>query len=507
MAKRFIHYEIKNGIEYASIYTPQRIDGKKVNNPEYLGRVVDKANGIYKNRTRGLFAYNLEKGFTNIPTDINYDSTHTAIQEEKLILDFGDAYCLYSIMQSNDLFGIIQSLMPGQEDTLMSLVGYKLLASGANRYAEDWWSGSYTRILFPNAKLRSQRISEFYKELGDETIQRDFFKKYLYMICKGKSVGILIDSTGLPNDINFPLTAVHTHSGITSNETRLILVIDRKNGMPLFFRYNAGNIVDVTTLRATISELDAYNINIDFVIVDAGYCSENNIVSLYGDGDINKKIPFLTRLASNWKLYKQLISENINDLEHSKHMLWLRDRLLSVKRVEVDLFGNNGYAYVSLDHQRRHDEIQKYLKTALHDKNISDVEKDEAIKTKGVFILISSEKIEINEIMPLYYTRQSVEQVFDLSKNNVDLLPLRVHDEEAFRGHLMLSFIASIVYLIFNQKLNDTLYNAEGAFMILRNQKCKVFVDRILPKEVNKKMNDIYKKLNISPPTFIPYVW
>ncbi|MDE7479025.1 MAG: hypothetical protein K2M91_13970 [Lachnospiraceae bacterium] len=46
-----------------------------------------------------------------------------------------------------------------------------------------------------------------------------------------------------------------------------------------------------------------------------------------------------------------------------------------------------------------------------------------------------------SKILPLYYTRQQEERVFDTGKNNADLLPLRIQNEDAFRGHLMLTFI------------------------------------------------------------------
>jgi transposase len=72
---------------------------------------------------------------------------------------------------------------------------------------------------------------------------------------------------------------------VTNNEARLLLVVDRLTKMPLFFRYNAGNIVDVTTLRSTIAELDAFGVNVDYAIVDAGYYSEDNVRGLYGDDD------------------------------------------------------------------------------------------------------------------------------------------------------------------------------------------------------------------------------
>jgi transposase len=274
--------------------------------------------------------------------------------------------------------------------------------------------------------------------------------------------------------------------------------------MPLFFRYNAGNIVDVSTLRSTIAELKAFGVNTDYAILDAGYYSEGNIRSLYGDGTDEAAIPFLTRLSSNLKLYKRLVCEHAEDLAKSKYMLMQRDRLLSVKRVEVDLFGHTGYAYVAIDHARREDEIYKYAKSAIDSKEISHEEMDASMKSKGLFILISSELIETADVMPLYYTRQVVEQVFDVGKNYAELLPLRVHSEETFRGHLMLSFIASVVFLSINQLLKGTIFNTEGAFLILKNQKCKVFDDRLLPKEANRKMNDIYKKLKIDPPACLP---
>jgi hypothetical protein len=486
------------------VYTPRREKGKKVNDPEYLGRVIDKEKGIYQSRARGLFAFSLERGYEYEIEDISVYKMANSREKEKLILDFGDAYCLYSALQMTGFHDIIHNLLPGHEDTLMSLVGYKLLASSSNRYAEDWWTGSYASILFPKARIRSQRISEFYQQFGEEKIQCEFFRRYLNQFYPNHSVGVLIDSTGLPNDIHFPLTAINTHNGVTSNETRLLLVVEQKSGMPLFFRYNAGNIVDVTTLRATFAEMKAYNIQIDNAIVDAGYYSEANICSLYGDDD-EETIPFITRIGTNLKLYKTLIAENDEDLAQAKYLLMQRDRLVSVKRVEIDLFGRLGYAYVILDHARREDEIYKYARTAIGSNDVSYEEMDIAMKLKGFCVIISSEKIDTKDILPLYYTRQAVEQVFDVSKNYAELLPLRVHNEETFRGHILLSFITTVAFLSFNQLLKGTPFNAEGAFMILRNQKCKVFHDYILTKEPNKKMNEIYKKLKIDIPLHIPY--
>ena len=59
MAKSFIHYHNIKGNLYASVYTPRKVNGKKDNQPQYLGRVIDKEKGIYQNRERGALRYSL----------------------------------------------------------------------------------------------------------------------------------------------------------------------------------------------------------------------------------------------------------------------------------------------------------------------------------------------------------------------------------------------------------------------------------------------------------------
>lgn len=55
-------------------------------------------------------------------------------------------------------------------------------------------------------------------------------------------------------------------------------------------------------------------------------------------------------------------------------------------------------------------------------------------------MLVSSEDIEPNEIVPLYYSRGQVEQVFDIAKNYAELLQLGLHSESTFEWHVFVSF-------------------------------------------------------------------
>ena len=492
MAKSFVHYHKIKGALYATVCTPTRINGKKDNQPLYLGRVIDKEQGVYRSRERGLFKYSLTGGFSAIAP------VCLCQNEENLILDFGDAYVLYIVLKEHGYWDLFRGVLPDWEDTLCTMLFYRILRGGASRYASDWWVGSYLSQICPNAKVESQRVSEFFVALGKEHVQRGFFQKYLAKISEGqKNHGILIDSTGMRNDSRSPLTAINNHNGVISNETRLILVVDRITGLPLLYRYNAGNIVDVSTLKATILELATYGVSVDFSILDAGYYSEKNIKALYAE-----RIRFITRLSPNLKLYKELVKNYADTLESHDNVVFYRERLLYILRVPTQLCGHDAYAYVAIDHQRRADEMYTFMRrtTEKKEKSLPADKLEYLLKRKGVFIIISSECVEISEILPLYYTRQAIEQVFDLYKNNADLLPLRTHSEDTLRGHLMLSFLSTVAYMLINNLLDGTKFCGDDAFRALHNLKCKVFDNQILVKEPNKKINDIAKHLKIEIP-------
>ena len=494
MSLGFMRYEIKNGVEYASVYKAKREGGKKVNDVEYLGRVIDKEKGIFRNRTRGTFQFSIESGAVDI----------APAKMEKLILDFGDSYFLGEMLTRIGFLPLVRHVFGERSDCLSSLIFYKSLLGGANCYAESWWEGSYARIMFPKAKLPSQRISETLLAIGDEWVCRTFFKEYLQFISSRCGDSILVDSSGMPNDINMPSTAINNHNGVISNESRLILVMERESKLPIYFRYAAGNIVDVSTLKTTIAEVKAFGINVRQAIVDAGYYSDKNIKAMQAD-----EISFVMRVPPNRKLYKELVAEYAAGLEDTKYLVKYRDRFVYIKRVVVDFFGVEGYAYVAIDIDRRHDETKSYMHKNFESDDLTPDEMNVALQNKGRFLLVSATKVEPCDILPLYYQRQAIEQVFDIGKNNADLLPLRVHGIDTFRGHLLLSFITTVVYTLVNQALENSDVCASGAFRILRNLKCKIFDNSIIPQEPTKKMNLIAKHVKLDFPASLPLksVW
>ena len=503
-----------NGAIYATVVESCR-KGKKVEQSriENLGRVVNREKGIFKNRERGVFCYTLEKGAAEVsPEDI--DSLGLSVlpaqtNQERLILDFGDSYILDRYIEKIPIREAINEILPNERDTLMSLLFYQILTDKkANYYAMTWWTGNYACMLFPKAQLAGQRISEFLVRLGDENVQRIFFERYLGILYghqHEQAAAILIDSSGLPNASRMSITQLNNHNGDTSLEARLIYVIDRQNGMPVYFRYCPGNIVDVSTLCTTIAELSQYNVNVDSAIVDAGYFSEPNVKELYENG-----IHFVTRLAPNRVMFKDATRTHLHDICSAKYAIRYGGRLVYMKKTRIDVYGHAGYAYVGVDMDSRNSQVKKATFNCMDDK-LTPEEIDQRISKLGVFVLLSSDDMDAKDVLPLYYTRQQVEQVFGIAKNNADILPLRTQSEDIFRGHLMLTFLATVILqkmqrdiLTLRKKGDKT--NPEGALMKLRNQKCKVYEANTVPQEAVKEINDVYKLLGIKCPTTIARV-
>jgi hypothetical protein len=494
-----ITYDKKGSVLYAklckSIRNKNKIDKITIN----LGKVIDKEKCIYKNRKQGVFTYDLKENSFGKP-DAGY-VLPVAPKPEKLIVDFGDIYFLDAFWRKERLAASIDAIGYQNPDTLYAMLGYYILCSTANCHASSWWEGSYARILYPRANLTSQRISDFLADIGDEARLRCFFSKYIEYVSRGVSRGsnILIDSTGLPNSIHFPLTAVSNHNGEISNEVRLIYVTQQKTGLPIYFRYCPGNVIDVSTLMRTILELKESGVNTKFAILDAGYYSGDNIVSLY-----ESKVSFVSRLRENLKLYQDLIKEHLPTIETKKNFVSYNNRYAYIKRVECELVtGCKAYAFIGLDIERKSSESRKLFQRAKEDK-LCDSDVYDRMSSEGAFILVASRRISKNRILPTYYMRQQIEQLFDIGKNYADMLPLRVQNENTFRGHLLMTFIASVVVKKLQDDLKDTGYNPISVFMNMKNQKCKVYDDCIIVQEAFRKANDVYKHFKIPCPIKIP---
>jgi hypothetical protein len=383
--KTFIRYQNRNpkrpDVIYATLCTPQRTNNKKINNEKYLGRVINKENRIFYNKNDNYYQLsenNIKLDLSKKDLEFYKDADKCigtkkgTVKKDKIyknrqIIDFGASFTIYQSFKSHKFDTLFDFKSPQERDSLIALILFRIIEQKGYSSAYDWWSRDYIQYLCPYAKLKSQRISEFLAKIGTEKFFRDFFKNYIVFIKNlDNNSNILIDSTGLPNSIKCPYTAINNHNGKISKEIRLISVIDKVTGYPVYYRYVPGNIVDVKTLKNTIFELQEYGININRLILDAGYYSEENLKELY-----RLQIPFMTRMIPRYSIYDLLINKYAPNIIDHDNFIEYGSRNHFIKKVLIKLFDDQipVFAYICSDPEKKINDEREYMHNYNHEKS------------------------------------------------------------------------------------------------------------------------------------------
>ena len=507
----YYNYFTRNGIEYASAASSVREGGKVTKGSQvYLGRVVDKKLHIFRSRERGLFAYDIEKGeFLDPPR--GYDEPPARRKNARprpkvLSVSFGDAWLLDRFLRESGLMRCVEACcaIPGPApaiDTAWALLEFYVLCSLSNCHAEDWWELTYAHMLYPKARMSSQRAGEALADLGSEEAKRAFFAEYLKLTERADDA-ILIDSTGVPNVAKMPLTAVSNHNGVVSEGCRLIYVVQQHTGLPLFFRVIVGNVVDVSTVTRTIRKLRKLGINTKFAILDAGYYCHAN-----ADALMEAKVSFLMRMDSGFKVYKDAVAEHLPSLESRENAVTCHGRLVYVKRVHCKI-GKKGdrpaYLYICKDETMRGVQKRDAIARAA-ELGKSAAELHDELADKGIFVLVSTRRIARERLLPLYYTRDRAEKVFEIAKQGAKMLSVNVETEATLRGHLLLSFVATATLKMMSDRLaqSKTSLTTESMLAILHEHHATVYDDEVITQEPVRKMREAYDAFGLKCPESI----
>ena len=410
---------------------------------------------------------------------------------EKSILDFGDSYVINEISKDIGLNNIIDSSFSNL-DSIMSLICFQITEGLAMYNCEDWLIGNIAQKLFPTSKVNSKNISLLLKILGRQDLHNKFFKSYIDKFFFNNQ-NILIDSTSLTSAINNPINAFGYSDGNIEQNVTCLMLVDKETKLPIYFRIVGGDIVDISTLKTTITEIKKLGLKTNTAIFDAGFCSKENLRFI-----CNESINFITRLPKSHKAFSILIKES-GKIDKAINAISYNKRVVFIKSIKTQLYDNDIYAHIIFDPSKNNSDTKIIFKDKLEDDlTETDINNlDEAMEKAGFFILLSREEILSKDILPSYYERQAIEQIFGFAKHNNNILPLRVHTEETLRGYLMLSFLSLIIFINIRQRVQMPM---DKVLLSLRNIKAKIFDDSIIVQEINRKTKIILKKLNITMP-------
>ena len=440
--------------------TIQTEKGPRKEGQSYLGKVIDREKLYFWNRKDGYFAFDPETqkrtSLTEAEIPPSYVEPDGSRRRHPIIVDFGDSYFVETLLNDIGYKSVIDSIEYQNRDTLYSLILFYILEDASNQNAHIWYLHNFASYIYPHANIYSQRISDLLTTIGQDFQRRNFLIKHIEYVLSStdEDVSIIIDSTGLPNACDIPITRVSKHKGEINIEFRMIALVQKSTGFPLFYKIVEGNIVDINTISYIIKIAKKYHCNVSYAIGDAGYCCPSSMEKLILSG-----IEFMTRMNPTYDIFKQAFTKYGHELNNTNNSVRFNDRIIRIFKIKtkiaIDKTTNEeiyGYLYLCKDLQSSANKLDNFMSSSLI-KNMTTEEIEQQCAKFGIFAIVTTRDIEPNEVLPEYYIRQNVEQYFDFGKNYAKFLPVRQHNMLTLSGHMLIAFIASFITILIKNRL------------------------------------------------------
>lgn len=493
-----------------------RKDHSKQEVREKLGKVLflskDKKSGIFLSPTRGLIEYDSRSdSFENVSVDDPRIICHNLVPETEIHTVFGDAFLLLSLLEKYGLIQVFKAVFPKDEEfeRVLAHVLHGVLKDGSRISCDNFLRKSFASYITSEVPLSTLHSdTSFFTIMGADHVKVAFFKAFIAFMQKQDPAfgrGCYVDSTPLPNDIdNNPFNALCCH-GVSSSEvmTRLILVLDEKTGFPVWYDIIPGNVLDLSTVMEIVNDVaDTLNIEIDSLVLDAGYVSKDLIYAFH----IGTEKTVIGRMpARKGYPYKTLYWEVKDLVNKGKYAFVRKHHAYFGIQKRVTVFGQDMFAYVYVDQYNALKRFSDYL--VEHEEEYAALkvrDKDWLTVKYGYFVLLSNIDTTPKELLSDYFARTDIEIVFKTSKEYLDLLPLSKWTDTTVRGKILHDIIDTIIVLQMRKDLRQTGYSTTEIIGCTQSLMCRRNnVGQVTVETPNKQVKSYYKLLGINIPAHI----
>jgi transposase len=344
----------------------------------------------------------------------------------KNVFRYGDAQLLHKAL--NPIVPMLKSVFEKywQETYAMALAritGYVPLKRVKSR-----WKKLYNPLgIAP--RLDPKHLSNVLKIIGTDRKGQDAL---FLSLLKGSNYAYDLSAVFTKSTMNIADLGYNSQNQYIP-QVNIILLSSAELHLPTMIRVVPGCIKDVSTLKASIADLDLSSITL---ILDRGIFSEENI-KVMQENNLN----FIVPTRRNSDLYGKVRKE----LEG--HFFY-RGRLIKCVKTVVE----SRFLYLFED-ARLKEEEETTLYGLLDEKKIGKDEFLKGLQRAGRILMVSSLDVECRGVFDMYKEREEVEQHFDTFKNTLrgDLLYLQ--DSESVFGHLFVSFLALYGYCVLQNML------------------------------------------------------
>lgn len=481
---------------------------------ESLGRIVfmsDRRSGIFVSKTRGLVEYDSEKDeFSSVDPDDPRIAGTDAMFTPSASTFFGDVHLVMGLMYRTGILRILRNLTVGNDALFEKVVCHTLhgvLRDGARIQCDRFIERSFVSngLTIRPASLRTD--TPYYETIGDFDFRVGFFRSFvkeMRLHTPGFGRGCYVDSTPLPNTISdLPTNAMCSHGlGSVGIQTRLVLILDIRTGLPVWFDLIPGNVLDLSTImNQTEKVAKLLDVHVEDMVLDAGYVCKD-VVMAY-NRDKNKDKTLIARMPGKPGYGRDELFEKTHNLfSNAKYGFVRQNHSYFGIRKDIAPFGCREYAYVYVDFENAssvykdflHDHMDQYEKMTMKEKNWTRYR-------GGFFVIVSNIETEPDRMLDNYYGRTEIESAINCGKEYLDMLPLNKHKTETVNGKLMQDLMDIIVYMMIRKVTVPTGRSVSDYIYDLQSLRCcRTEKDLLLIDPPNKQAKRAYQLFDMQIP-------
>jgi hypothetical protein len=438
--------------------------------------------------------------------------------------NYGQFYFLKHLAEQTGLLRIIKETLPAYWSELCML-GFYLLASDKPLMYLDLWMGENEH--FPTGKLDSRRTSELLSAFGQKE-RNAFYRAWLAANVSGDYLALDITSISSYSQLIPECEWGYNRDHEELRQINLCLLFGEATQLPVCQTLYAGSLMDSSTLRTTLAELEAASGGKRLVLVmDKGFYSAKNLKALLAGGHrFLLAVPFTASYA------RKLVETERDGIDRAANSIITASSPLRGVSRRMALAGFPLTAHVLHNPERALSErnalyahvlalqeavergkpppgfeadIAKYL--AAGDDGAVTIRQealDKALSTSGWVVIVENEDLAAQEAHDIYRKKDVVEKAFMKYKNNLGMNRLRVHDGERTLNKLLVSFIALILLSALHKGMKEHgLYKrmtADKLLMTLAKLKLTVIDGHHILRPLTKEQREIFAAFNIPLP-------
>ena len=391
----------------------------------------------------------------------------------------GSLHFLKEICKQSNLFKVIKKVFPEDYEQILHLCFFKIIKKEPYYFYQSWCEESY---ILKDTFLNPSGVSKLLCKIGqDERNIQNFF--YEWIKKNNVSGAIMFDITSISSygTKNEFLERGYNRDKEDLDQINLGFLTkasDEKSvGLPVAYNIYPGSITDVVTLKNITNLINRYKLNLDFLVMDKGFYSQENIK------DLSKKgLKYIVPMSFSTKLSKEILIDLNEEILLARSSFVFSESVYFYAKKEVLIGKTKCFAHVYLDKQRRASQENRLMK------KISELEDK---FSKKQFSTENEAKIYLEE------TLKSQKKYFDISKTNSTFSISR--NEEVFKSEIL-----KMGSLILITNSNDA--NRDDILSLYRKKDCveKVFLS--FKHDVNEKRNRTHSLINMRGSIFINFL-